>query len=365
MSYYRINLTPVETYFFGGEKHDATGETINYFTVSEEWPQQSTLFGFTRYCLLHLKGLLNSGRRLNEEARALVGSTGFNLSADVLPDSTIKNISKLYFSKQDQPYIFAPKDLNYSITEKYGRLLFVRDGELIVSKGLDDNLYMMPVDYFNRTQSIDVKIFPVSKIIESVRSTGNEKSFEDDRDEMYYVQETKKLTDDWSFMYECEIDGELQIPENLLLPFGGEKKIFRVDIEKIDKLTEVEDIEIKKKLITKDIRQLFGIYCISDIIFDMTSVVSPDLAISKSKSFRYFSSDISKTSNYYRFSSSNQKENNYSGLVRSKKYNLIARGSVFYYFNEITRNEVAELITSNKQYQAIGFNQLIKILLVQ
>ena len=54
---YKITLTPVEGYFFGGETTFGEGQAKNYFAKSNLLPQETALLGMLRYQILKLKGL--------------------------------------------------------------------------------------------------------------------------------------------------------------------------------------------------------------------------------------------------------------------------------------------------------------------
>ena len=82
---YLIKMTPLNTYFFGGEKTftSAKGET-NYFARSNRWPQQTTVLGMLRYLI---------GKSVEPEFdSAKIGSHSFIVGAS---DNTFGFIDKL------------------------------------------------------------------------------------------------------------------------------------------------------------------------------------------------------------------------------------------------------------------------------
>ena len=62
MATYRIELKPVETFFFGGEI--TFGNFQNYLVKSNFFPQQTTLLGMVRKRLLDQYGLIDENGRI-------------------------------------------------------------------------------------------------------------------------------------------------------------------------------------------------------------------------------------------------------------------------------------------------------------
>ena len=107
MSQYRIEFIPLEPYFFGNEKssnfdqnENKTQKSGSYFTRSEKWPSQSSLFG-----VLRLIGLrhFNEAFKYNKEQRqanaAAVGAKSFDLATDQEQNfGTIKSLSPVFIT---------------------------------------------------------------------------------------------------------------------------------------------------------------------------------------------------------------------------------------------------------------------------
>lgn len=128
MNNYQIKLTPVNAYFFGGEKHaEKKGEPgkfeMDYYVRSELYPQQTTLLGTLRYYLLMKNGCL-SPRKNNKESQAndLIGKNSFiyRKGETVQTFGKIHSISPLYFLKGDDKYIIAPFDREFELVTEYG-----------------------------------------------------------------------------------------------------------------------------------------------------------------------------------------------------------------------------------------------------
>ena len=141
MSTYQIKLTPVNTFFFGGEKHSRSDKNTNgfemdYFVKSDMYPQQTTLLGVLRYYLLMKNSLLNPQRIGKiEEANDLIGVGSFKYGfikkeekngetkiITVQDYGKIQKILPLYFLNDNQKYVIAPFDHEFELTEKYGNI---------------------------------------------------------------------------------------------------------------------------------------------------------------------------------------------------------------------------------------------------
>ncbi|MFK1829260.1 type III-B CRISPR module-associated Cmr3 family protein [Bacteroides fragilis] len=57
--HYLITLTPMDWFFFGGERTLDDGKSADYISHSNKFPQQSALLGMIRYQLLKQHNLLS------------------------------------------------------------------------------------------------------------------------------------------------------------------------------------------------------------------------------------------------------------------------------------------------------------------
>ena len=84
---YKINLKPLDWFFFGGEHTFNNGENESYIARSNHMPQQTTLLGMVRYQLLKQKGLLYRGDKdcdLKKKTNidTIIGTSSFDIEAD-------------------------------------------------------------------------------------------------------------------------------------------------------------------------------------------------------------------------------------------------------------------------------------------
>lgn len=339
---YKIELTPVEAFFFGGEKHVRTrnGLEMNYFAKSELYPQQTTLLGVLRYYLLMKNGLLNPNKnQKTTEAKVYIGEASFDFESEIEQDfGKIKNISHLYFKKNEQKYVFAPLTLNFALKKEYGN--FILDG--YNSKvGIQHKL-------MNINDNTTIKLFKDTDtendtdfVFIEHNTVGNQKGKKGKtEDDGFYKLNMYKLQKDWCFAFDAEIDIELE-NDTTFVNVGAEKQVF------LFKLTKLSD----KNLIAPKLKPtlLPGIFCLSDCFITEEIWKHTIFAVNEKVSFRNLKSSV-YSQNYSSFS---------EGYRRGNRYNLIKRGSVFFFEDEGKREE-AEKLFINANAQKIGFNSILK-----
>ncbi len=102
--HYLITLTPMDWFFFGGERTLDDGKSADYISHSNKFPQQSALLGMIRYQLLKQHNLLSqfpyteNKPTEKEIMKALIGEQSFRMTerkAKSLGLGVIKQISPL------------------------------------------------------------------------------------------------------------------------------------------------------------------------------------------------------------------------------------------------------------------------------
>ena len=83
--YYIVRLTPINSYYFGGEITFGEGVAQNYYVKSNYLPQASSLLGVMRYEVLRQNNLLSYDKTNSqqlEQVKYLIGERGFNMDDD-------------------------------------------------------------------------------------------------------------------------------------------------------------------------------------------------------------------------------------------------------------------------------------------
>lgn len=349
MAIYQIKLTPVNAYFFGGEKHskndkNPNGFEMDYFAKSEFYPQQTMLLGALRYYLLLKNELLNPQKQGKvKEAGELIGSNSFIYDDQGIEQDfgAIKSLSSLYFFKSDlyfksksQKYIIAPLDEDFELKIQYGN--YFLDGY-----GAKEGYFPCLINIQDKSKISLLKKNEQDKdfIFSAYPTVGNKKGEKGkSEDDGFYKLTMYRLNEGWSFAFEAEIDLDLE-EDKVFIPFGAEKQMFSFEILKIEQETNLE--------ISQKERTISAIYCLSDCFVNEEIWQFLSFAINEKVSFRNLQSKTS-SENYSSFS---------KGYKRGSRYNLLRRGSVLYFENDDLFNKVDTLF-KNANAEKIGFNKI-------
>lgn len=340
MANYQIKLTPADTYFFGGEKHDENLET-NYFVESQPYPQQTTLLGLLRYYLLTKNTTVFNGKSITNKTEAvkLIGNSSFDFNNSPPDYGKLTSISPLYFVHKSEAYFFAPFDYGFDL-----------NAELQLSKDSKNYNAKDHYDQMAAQKLVNAKgnKLELNSIISTAEQVGNEKADKGEtKDNKFYKQFSKRLQADWSFCVDVELADCSVIADGdtVFLPFGGEKSYFKIEVKRQEKTAFTIPQNFK--------RNVAFLFCQSDCFVETSVLNAADFTVNSYVSFRNLQSTVQNTSKYSGLSASDDKQ-----LKRSNRYNLIQRGSVLYFKNkEQLENVIREF---NKLHcQTIGFNQII------
>lgn len=346
MQLYQIKLSPVEFFFFGSEKHISIAKDnpllqTNYFVESNPYPQQTALLGLLRYYLLLKNPTVFFNKKIIQSPKAveLIGDKSFNFP-NVLSFGKIASITPLYFLNKSEKYFFGPFDIDFELNKDY---YLQKDGNPYKSK--DYNKYIQQYLYSENQQTK----LSLSDIISDMQQTGNEKGDKGkSKEDAYYKQVMKKFVRSvWSFAFDAAVEeGSGLQEETIYMPFGGEKCFFQVTIQKTNALTVAVYPEQMHN------RDTFSLLCGSDCFAPWENMSICRFSVNRYVSFRNFQSTTS-TQKIDSFT-----ENINIGQVRSRRYNLLQRGSAMYFQSEIDRNKAKEII-EKQPGTAIGFNHLL------
>jgi len=343
MPNYQVKITPLEYYFFGGEKHNED-LTTNYFVESNDYPQQSTLLGLVRYFLLQNNNLLG-GKALPEihrkAATELIGESSFDFNSNPQTFGTIKSISPLYFNDGTQNYYFAPLDILFDCGDNF-----------LLSKNRDpynakDHFKLMQQNLIGAN---DNSLISLNSIIQSVYQVGNEK---EQKENAFYKQNMKRLEKNWAFVIDVNIERdtvdnkeEEMEHKEYYLPFGGEKCFFKLSLKKQEAFIPTYP--------TKHQRNKPCLFCYGDCFIDSIEIKKLPFAVNNFISFRNLRSKIT-TGNFHALKEEKDIE---KSMIRSDRYQLLQRGSVLYFNTAAERSEVKAIIDATHG-SAIGFNKIL------
>jgi CRISPR-associated protein Cmr3 len=344
MPIYQITITPLEYYFFGGEKHNADLKT-NYFVESLPYPQQTALLGLLRYFLLQKKGLID-GKFISNKAEAaiLIGEHSFHFLQQQ-KFGKITKISPLYFRKKAENYFFAPLDIAFEmenfVLKKGNKPFNAKDHSTLIQQ------YLISEN--------SQEVIPISKIAMDFAQVGNEKGEKGKtKENAFYKQKMKYLEKDWSFAVDAEIAEEIE-HKDYYCSLGGEKCHFKLNFVK-------KDAFFAPKYPKKHQREgIFCLLCLSDCFIDSVEIKNLPFAVNEYVSFRNLRSKVS-TKNFYALKKVQDNKDEHStmdnGLIHSSRYQLLQRGSVLYFEKQSEAEKLRDII-EKENGKTIGFNRIL------
>lgn len=353
MPKYLIKLTPLEPYFFGGERtfgfDMAKGQVQKYYIVSEKVPSQTTLFGTLRYIILSQKNALIGGDDAANAAN-YVGAESFSFDKALKNKNQgfgkINSISPLFLIQGDKwliptPYNHNPGDKN-APNEKYTPFTMT---ELPVASG--DGFTIYPEDFKTKngygggyTSLSDLTIIKDDDIfktdvrtgINSHRTEDTSKGIEDDGS--FFKKERIMLEKDYSFAFIAELKEEMECLPGIVF-MGQDKSPFRYEIkETAEDLTKC--VEEAFKGVNYNTLQ----YALSDIM-----PVSEQF-LPKEAKLKYYIADTKVLRN---LETENYSAKEYHARLKKspKLYKLMRAGSVFFTENKLYENEALKKIGLN------------------
>jgi len=309
---YLVTLTPLEPFFFGGDKTFGTlGDKENgtYLVKSRYFPQQTALLGMIRKEMLIQKGYLTTKLKgewidapLKKEAREFIGDSKFEF--DIKQEfGVLKFMSAIFLLKDNQRVIKKVNIDAYSY----------KDGLLEGYVPKDDDIYDNFISIDNE------KCFKTEEIFRAVEQVGNSKF---DSQSSLFKRTSYLLEDNFKFALYIESEFELK---DAFVTLGAEKSRFKMKVTPSSEYLEYED---KNGYLT----------LLSDSYITLPIKEHCDFAITSEISFNYLQNEFRD----------NKKVFKKSNRVRF----LYEKGSVFI-------NPKRELIDNlnNPNLQTIGLNQ--------
>lgn len=346
MSRYLVSLKPLEPYFFGNERRlqfpghvNRTEEGIvksEYYIESEDVPSQITLIGLLRFLVLKKEGKLTGEKLengLKKEQEILVGRRGFQFGTVQKGNyGKIKSVGSLFLMDENNRY-FVPCPLNHCKKDSEGEyepFQMEQLGEHIFPSNFDAKAGLS-----NDYVCLDEKgtIVKWEDIFCAHEQVGIQKESEQ---KSFFKRKYKMLKSGYRFAFFAEMDEEA-LTKREVITMGQQKTPFFLEVKKWD-----EDLGQKiRNLNTIDLNGYSMYYAVSPVIFmEKPSCIA--YYISKNKLFQCL-----------------QQNQNQTGHIRSKLYEIVAAGSIFYIKNE--REEEFIHSYQNENYENIGLNHIVKL----
>ena len=338
MALYLLGLTPLVSFFFGGEVTFGDGENINYLVKSIFFPQQTTVLGMLRKELLIQKGYLqitDKGEILKadkKEVETLIGPESFDITKADQNFGIINKISPVFLYKADSSweksfFSVAPKDFGLEFVKVPGRACFNLKQKEHVPFMKNYNPKTGFADFFINGFSKPIPLDEMFKPVERIGITKGDKGTTEEKG--LYKQTAYRLKESFAFACIADIADPGFRLQNSLVFMGGEKSAFKLTVHDCDK--SFEDIfaaapDDKRAVLLSDayVKAEIYDYC--------------DFAITETIDFR----NIKTSTGNYRFAK------------EKSKHAFLKRGSVLYP-GPGGMPEIKKLMTQNN-LNKIGYN---------
>lgn len=235
---YKFTLTPLEDYYFGGERtfgELTDDEGRNYLAYSNPYPQQSGLLGLLRFLLLQENGCLPLSDHV-DQATHLIGEKSFHPSVTNRSYGAIEQVS---------PLLISFGGVLFRIAHPLSKMEFQWEdtGSCLWSNQSIPKVPVMP--HFDPKKAypdllVDENKFfiPFESVFQHSTQVGIKKGSDT---KGYFKQQFYRLREDGAFVFYARLKDsyefkERDYPVNLsdtIVFFGGEQRQFRVEVEKI------------------------------------------------------------------------------------------------------------------------------------
>lgn len=348
---YLIRLRPLDYYFFGGETTFGNGKNENYYAKTRPFPQQTTILGVLRH-LGYDK--VDIGESFDPDT----------LIQDDNSFGYIKQFSPLFLMKNGATYLPSPlgtekgQPFDVSIAgegvKHWNGKNWEKAYQLLDYKAKDGwNQGLRSKDNEKNTELDDViKIF--DKIGITKAKDGETKT------DGFYKQQMAKLKKGWEFAVLAQLDVALasQLPQKTIMPFGAEKALFHISLEKLGDEKSMETYFPNDTWKHSFPEEIDCILLLSDALVDKKIYDHCSFAVTDTVDFRNIRTPKAVTE-FARFFKHKKEKGADTGdyLYKSGKYNLLKRGSLLYGNKE----EITNCI-DRTAYQAIGYNHYTTLL---
>ncbi|MEM8584684.1 MAG: type III-B CRISPR module-associated Cmr3 family protein [Bacteroidota bacterium] len=348
---YRLELRPLDYYFFGGETTFGNGEGQNYYARTRSWPQQTSMLGVLRYFLYpdHC------------------GPNSFHLE-NQSPYGSIIDLSPLFFTHRSEnkytDYFLSPigkKGKPRSLRKEPGiesqQAQYSAEG--IGDKEAPEQCLIDKKGNQLAISSDTIGSDALCRFFDKIGITKGKNG--EDKTDAFYKQRMGKLADGFAFASIVNLASHL--PEELfdakgeahkIVHFGAEKALFELSLRPTEKtFNEIYPVD----LCTHDYADARTCHLLTSdtYITDDKLPEKLDFIIADTRSFRYISTP-GKDSNVNFARLDLQNKNSKTALHKSGKYFLLQAGSLLYGSTKAIQNAV-----SQPAFEQIGYNHFIQL----
>ena len=367
---YLIKLTPTGKYFFGGDikfsvenndkkdNKEKNNSKSSYIVESAQMPQQTSLLGMMRFLLLsNNEELFDIDKNkikdnASEKVKQLIGEKSFSVNdqSEENKFGKIKSLGPCFIYHNGKCYSKSPLDKSLSVDFDNIQKAVVNgigveipslkktNGELYTGKDYLDTCFVA-VDNIEGSDFIEED--KENPIFKKDTRIGIDKNYEGKtQDGAFYKQISYRLRKDCAFAFEVEVDVDIDLKKynGKLVKLGADSSMF------IFKAEEKQPYEIIQG-------NGLAVVLLSNAYIDITKDCKPRYAITKTRPFRFLTTEVKQDSSYYRINGKN------TPATTGCRYELYESGSVFYFSNENDRKSFCETLENRKDFNQIGYNK--------
>lgn len=386
MTVYRIDLVPLERFFFGGENTFGADNSDNYSVRSIHFPQQTTLLGTLRYLLLQSNDLMDENGKVTDKdkEKILIGKEGFSTSNFKMGYGKIKKLFPVFISGPDGDYVVQSREfgLNWIEDEISGTktqgLVPLRfrpqKGQSFLAgnknfipflEGLNAktifpdlllNLSNKQIRYWDFGHALRGN--PMNGIFIEEEQIGINKK---EKENGFYKQVGYRMLDGYGFSFYAEIEEEIDPIVNQPIKMGADQSWFNVSVARINDNDSTCELFMNLKPCnifhypnssSSKIVLLSDTYIKRDFFNEYI-----DFALADTYSFKYLQTNRPKSEGKYK----NEKANFYMDKSL-QNFELLKKGSVLFVdYNQ--KADIMKKLTGNNDIAAafhqIGYNYAI------
>lgn len=386
---YLITLKPIDKFFFGGDMTFAIPESKNddkrkkdnrrfssYIIKSMRFPQQTSLLGMLRFLLLRNDPECFDGTGIKAtgtaKAETLIGPRSFCVSGSKGEFGQIERLSPCFIRdcKNERDFAFAPFDWDFyaEMTDDVGYV----DGQKIMVPKLKVDAQKNP-DYYEMSKDHefmakkgyseyllykngdDIKKIEVSDVFEEDRRIGIIKNYDGKTDDSGlfkqigyrfkdFVEEkdtAKRIkVADYCFAFYATVKDECKLADydGQIVLVGADSSQFVIHVADKCEDDRPTDVVGDCKVVLQ-----------SPSFISRETVKAASFFVSQTMPFRFMTTAVKNTKDYTLR----------AGYNRSRKYELYAPGSVFYFKDSEEAESFKEKLEQCEDFRQIGYNHYL------
>ena len=373
---FKIELTPIDKFFFGGDntfqvgnskKEEHNSRYMSYIIKSAFMPQQTSLLGMIRFLTLQLSppDVFDGTKITNvEHAKELIGEQSFTITYNGNDFGSIKSLSACKIEKEEQSKESKKEILSYqSLIHQYD-VKWNNDNQSGCRKGFYNGLSVVLPFLTYTDENGEQKPFSQKEGVSTKFSNGEGYSdiFKEDRRIIIKREHKTGQTEDdslakqigyrfanqsYKFVFNLEVSQKNPIFSeeecSHIVYLGADNSMFRL---KATALSENNSTEQTNNHNGKCIVIQSPTFIEQDKITTGTDGLI--FAVTKTIPFRFIQSTTDEEENGHKYVDYKK---------RSRRYLLYAPGSTFFFDNVNKRAEFEKIIKSYKCFTQIGYNE--------